>query len=276
MVIFFFLIILTSNLYSAEKIGLITSTNGNIYLKDLNGNKVSLYLYDEVFLKDEIFTDSDSSVTIQYIDNSTFILKQNSSIQINEFDISGSKNIFLGEIRSGTAIIESGKISKQSNGSMKIKLPNMMLDIKGTRLNINTKLNGSAEVTLAEDSFGKVGQINVSTENKSKTFFNIDEVVFIDEENNIVERPITEAELNEASSISEILIQASKVDDALVQKSLESRLVKGSLQDANNDGKIDISDVTILKERIKLDKKKKLILLLKIVLKIMLFSYQVF
>ena len=273
MVIFFFLIILTSNLYSAEKIGLITSTNGNIYLKDLNGNKVSLYLYDEVFLKDEIFTDSDSSVTIQYIDNSTFILKQNSSIQINEFDISGSKNIFLGEIRSGTVIIESGKISKQSNGSMKIKLPNMMLDIKGTRLNINTKLNGSAEVTLAEDSFGKVGQINVSTENKSKTLFDIDEVVFINEENNIVERPITEAELNEASSISEILIQASKVDDALVQKSLESRLVKGSLQDANNDGKIDISDVTILKERIKLE---KLILLLKIVLKIMLFSYQVF
>ena len=256
--VFLFQFILLSSVFSEEKIGLIIGINGNVYLKNLNGDKRSLILYDEIFLGDVVFTEVQSSVTIQYKDNSTVILKQNSSFQVDVFSVSGPKNIFLGIIKRGAAIIESGSIAKKNNGKMEIKLPSTSLGIRGTRLNINTQENGISEIVLSEDSFGIVGQIDVSTGNELKTIFNTDEAVSIDRENNVTNRAVTETELNEANNVSETLIQASKIDENIIQKNLESQLVKGNLRDANNDGIINIADVEAIKESIKIDKKDKI------------------
>ena len=67
-------------------------------------------------------------------------------------------------LRKGSVIIESGKIAKKNDGSMTIVLPNMTLEVKGTRFNIKNNQDGTSEVSLAEDSFGNVGTINISSE----------------------------------------------------------------------------------------------------------------
>jgi hypothetical protein len=217
-----------------------------------------LDLYDEILLQDEILTDEISSTTVQYNDNSTVIIKKSSSFKVIEFSIKGLKDIFLGKVDKGSVIIESGKIAKNDNGSMIVELPQMKLEIKGTRFNINNNIDGTSEVSLAEDSFGKVGTINISSGGKLKTLFNPEQVISVNLETGISERPRTEFEKNEIINASDDLVEASSIDENLIQKKLEEKLLNGNLLDANNDGKIDLSDVEIIKKNIKIDKQEKL------------------
>ena len=59
-------------------------------------------------------------------------------------------------------------------------------------------------------------------------------------------------------NVSNDLIKASSIDENVIQKNLEEKLLNGSLLDANGDGVIDVSDIDIIKEGIKLEKQEKL------------------
>ena len=255
---FLFFLILINKTYAEEKIGYIVSIKNDVYAINIDGEKRLLDLYDEILLQDEILTDEISSTTVQYNDNSTVIIKKSSSFKVIEFNIKGLKDIFLGKVDKGSVIIESGKIAKNDNGSMVIELPQMKLEIKGTRFNINNNIDGTSEVSLAEDSFGKVGTINITSGGKLKTLFNPEQVISVNLETGISERPRTELEKNEIINASDDLVEASSIDENLIQKKLEEKLLNGNLLDANNDGKIDLSDVEIIKENIKIDKQEKL------------------
>ena len=50
---------------------------------------------------------------------------------------------------------------------MLVDLSNMQLGVRGTRLNINIDADGSSKVALAEDSFGNVGEISLSSEGQT-------------------------------------------------------------------------------------------------------------
>jgi len=255
---FLFFLILINKTYAEEKIGYIVSIKNDVYAINIDGEKRLLDLYDEILLQDEILTDEISSTTVQYNDNSTVIIKKSSSFKVIEFNIKGLKDIFLGKVDKGSVIIESGKIAKDDNGSMIVELPQMKLEIKGTRFNINNNIDGTSEVSLAEDSFGKVGTINISSGGKLKTLFNPEQVISVNLETGISERPRTELEKNEIINASDDLVEASSIDENLIQKKLEEKLLNGNLLDANNDGKIDLSDVEIIKKNIKIDKQEKL------------------
>ena len=255
---FLFFLILINKTYAEEKIGYIVSIKNDVYAINIDGEKRLLDLYDEILLQDEILTDEISSTTVQYNDNSTVIIKKSSSFKVIEFSIKGLKDIFLGKVDKGSVIIESGKIAKDDNGSMIVELPQMKLEIKGTRFNINNNIDGTSEVSLAEDSFGKVGTINISSGGKLKTLFNPEQVISVNLETGISERPRTELEKNEIINASDDLVEASSIDENLIQKKLEEKLLNGNLLDANNDGKIDLSDVEIIKKNIKIDKQEKL------------------
>ena len=58
--------------------------------------------------------------------------------------------------------------------------------------------------------------------------------------------------------VSNDLIEASSIDENVIQKNLEEKLLNGSLLDANGDGVIDVSDIDIIKEGIKLEKQEKI------------------
>ena len=255
---FLFFLISTNITYSKEKIGSIVNLKNEVYAVNVDGEKRLLDLYDEVFIEDEILTNELSTATVQYNDSSTIIIKQSSSFKVTEFNITGLKDVFFARVEKGSVIIESGKIAKKTDGSMIIELPTMTLDIKGTRFNIENNPDGTSNVSLAEDSFGNVGIINISSEDEVKTLFDTGQVVSVNAETGISERPKTDDEKKELIDISNDLIEASSIDENAIQKNLEEKLLNGNLLDANGDGVIDASDIEVIKEGIKLEKQEKL------------------
>jgi len=256
--IFLFFLILINKTYSEEKIGSIVSLKEEVFAINAEGEKRLLDLYDEILLQDEIVTNELSTTTVQYNDNSTIIIKKSSSFKVTDFNITGLKNIFLAEVKKGSVIIESGKIAKKNDGSMTIELPKMTLGIKGTRFNIENNPDGTSAVSLAEDSFGNVGTINISSAGKVKTLFDTEQVVSTNTETGFSERVKTDDEKKELVDVSNDLIEASSIDENVIQKNLEQKLLNGSLLDANGDGVIDASDIDVIKEGIKIEKQQKL------------------
>ena len=255
---FLFFLIFINTTHSEEKIGSIVSLKEEVFAINADGEKRLLDLYDEILLQDEILTNELSSATVQYNDNSTIIIKKSSSFKVTDFNIIGLKNIFLGEVKKGSVIIESGKIAKEDNGSMVIELPKMTLGIKGTRFNIVNNPDGTSEVSLAEDSFDNVGTINIASAGEVKTLFDTEQVISVNAETGISERPKTDDEKKELVDVSNDLIEASSIDENAIQKNLEEKLLNGSLLDANGDGVIDASDIDVIKEGIKIEKQQKL------------------
>ena len=88
-------LILINKTYSEEKIGSVVALKGEIVAINTDDEKRTLDIYDDIFLFDEIVTNNSSSITIQYNDNSTVIIKSSSSLTITEFVFSiAKKKIF--------------------------------------------------------------------------------------------------------------------------------------------------------------------------------------
>ena len=244
-----------NDLHANEKIGTVVKVLGSSYAINDKNEKRSLNLYDAIYLNDEIITDVTSNLILEYLDNSTVILKKSSSIKITDFNLTPTKKIFLGAIDKGSAIIESGRIAKDNNGRMEIKLSDMSLVIKGTRFNIGQKEDGSYDVGLSEDSFGNVGTINVSTAGTVKTLFDPKQVVTVNSDQ-IIERPQTDIEKNELDEVTQDFVDVKIINEEDIQKTLESQLFNGNIIDINNDGQIDLLDVDVIRESIVVTKQE--------------------
>ena len=252
-----FLLFFSQQLFANEKIGTVNKIQGNLKAINESGEERELSVYDELYLLDEIVV-SNGGATIQFDDNSTIILKNNTSFKVTEFNISGAKDIFVGETIKGSVIVESGKIAKSDSGFMQIKLPKMDLEVKGTRFNIENKTDGTSDVGLSKDSFGNVGTINIAAEGAVKTLYTPDQVVSISEGQGFTERPQSDEEKQSMETASQDLVEASKIDENEIQKQLEKKLLEGKLQDADGDGKIDLSDIAAIKQSIKEEKQEQI------------------
>jgi hypothetical protein len=252
-----FLLFFSQQLFANEKIGTVNKIEGNLKAIDESGEERELSVYDELYFLDEIIS-SNGGATIQFDDNSTIILKNNTSFKVTEFNISGAKDIFIGETIKGSVIIESGKIAKSDSGFMQIKLPKMDLEVKGTRFNIENKPDGTSDVGLSKDSFGNVGTINIVAEGAIKTLYTPDQVVSISEGQGFTERPQSDEEKQSMETVSQDLVEASKIDENEIQKQLEKKLLEGKLEDADGDGKIDLNDIAAIKQSIKEEKQEQI------------------
>ncbi len=256
----FFIYIFSINIAFSQgtKIGSITEINGEVIAITEEGDERILDVYDEIYLKDEILIGESSSATIQFDDNTTIVMKELTSLNVSEFEKSGAKQKFKAKVGKGKIIIETGAIAKNTNGEMLIDLSNMSLGIRGTRFNANVKPNGNSEVALAEDSFGNVGQIEISSEGQSTSLTSTDQVIEVTETREIEQREQSDEEKQEFKSVNETLVKVSKIDENELTQQLEQKLAKGNLQDANNDGVVDESDIEAAKEIIKEEKKQKI------------------
>ena len=252
-----FLLFFSQQLFANEKIGTVNKIQGNLKAINESGEERELSVYDELYLLDEIVV-SNGGATIQFDDNSTIILKNNTSFKVTEFNISGAKDIFVGETIKGSVIVESGKIAKSDSGFMQIKLPKMDLEVKGTRFNIENKPDGTSDVGLSTDSFGNVGTINIAAEGAIKTLYTPDQVVSISEGQGFTERPQSDKEKQSMETVSQDLVEVSKIDENEIQKQLEKKLLEGKLEDADGDGKIDLNDIAAIKQAIKEEKQEQI------------------
>ena len=247
--IFFLYILSLQNLYAAEKIGTVVKVLGSSYSLNSDGEKKLLNIYDTIYLNEEISTNDRASLVIQYLDNTTIILKKSSNIKVTDFILTETKNLFLAQIKNGSAIIESGVIAKKDNGKMEVNLPTLNLNIKGTRFNIGQKENGVYDIALSEDSFGKVGAIKISSNSAVKTLYDPKQVISISS-NEILERPQTNVEKNEIDEVARDFTDVKIINEEEIQKNLETKLINGNIIDLNNDGRIDLLDVNLIRENI--------------------------
>jgi len=255
-----FISFILNNLAYSEgiKIGSITELTGEVIAITEEGDERVLDVFDEIFLKDEVLIGESSSATLQFSDNTTIVMKELTSLNVSEFENSPARKTFQAKVGKGKIIIESGAIAKNSSGEMLVDLSNMSLGIRGTRFNANIKPNGNSEVALAEDSFGTVGQIEISSEGQTTSLTSIDQVIEVTETNEIAQREQSEDEKQELKSVNETLVKVSKIDENELTQQLQEKLAKGKLQDANNDGIVDETDIEAVKEIIKEEKKQKI------------------
>ena len=256
--IILFLSVASISLADEKKIGSITELNGSIVAITDELEERDLLIHDPIFLNEEIFVTEGSSATIQFNDNTAIIMKELTSINVSEFENSKKNPKLKAELIKGKIVIESGSIAKNDNGEMLVGVTTSSLGLRGTRIEVNLKPNGKSDVSLAKDSFGNVGEIQVSSGGQTSSITSPEEVLEVSDDNEIVTREKTNDEKEEEKSVSDILIKSSKIDEEEITKQLQKKLEDGNLKDANNDGVVDESDVEIAKEQITDEKKQKI------------------
>ncbi|EDZ60260.1 hypothetical protein PB7211_583 [Candidatus Pelagibacter sp. HTCC7211] len=185
-------------------------------------------------------------------------MKELTSINVSEFENSKKNPKLKAELVKGKIIIESGSIAKKDNGEMIVGVTTSSLGLRGTRVDIDLKPSGKSNISLAKDSFGNVGVIEVNSGGQTSNITSTEQVLEISENNETTSRDKTEEEKEEAKSVGETLIKSSKIDEEEIIKQLQQKLQDGNLQDANNDGVVDGSDVEVTKEQITNEKKQNI------------------
>lgn len=120
-------------LFSAE-IAIIKKLNGKVLVKR-NESNITLNLKSKIKKKDIIITKDNSSIGIIFDDGTVLTLGENSILKIDDYIFSPKeKNFnFNLELLKGTSCFESGKIGKLSPESVKFKIPEGVIGIRGTK-----------------------------------------------------------------------------------------------------------------------------------------------
>ena len=256
--IILFLLITSITFANENKIGSVTELNGAIVAINDKLEERDLLIHDPIFLNEEIFVTQGSSATIQFNDSTAIIMKELTSINVSEFENSKNNPKLKAELLKGKIVIESGSIAKKDNGEMIVNITTSSLGLRGTRIDVDLKPDGKSNISLAADSFGNVGSIDVTSGGQTSNITSTEQVLEISENTEATYRDKSEDEKEIEKSVSETLIQSSKIDENEITQQLQKKLEDGKLQDANNDGIADESDVELVKEQITNEKKLKI------------------
>ncbi|MDC6473840.1 FecR domain-containing protein [Candidatus Pelagibacter ubique] len=256
--IILFLSITSITFANENKIGSVTELNGTIVAINDKLEERDLLIHDPIFLNEEIFVTQGSSATIQFNDSTAIIMKELTSINVSEFENSKNNPKLKAELLKGKIVIESGSIAKKDDGEMIVSVTTSSLGLRGTRIDVDLKPDGKSNISLAADSFGNVGSIDVTSGGQTSSITSTEQVLEISENSEATSRDKSEDEKEIEKSVSETLIQSSKIDENEITQQLQKKLEDGKLQDANNDGIVDESDVELAKEQITDEKKLKI------------------
>ena len=256
--IILFLSITSITFANENKIGTVTELNGAIVVINDKLEERDLLIHDPIFLNEEIFVTQGSSATIQFNDSTAIIMKELTSINVSEFENSKNNPKLKAELLKGKIVIESGSIAKKDDGEMIVNITTSSLGLKGTRIDVDLKPDGKSNISLAADSFNNVGSIDVINGGQTSSITSTEQVLEISENSEVTSRDKSEDEKEIEKLVSETLIQSSKIDENEITQQLQKKLEDGKLQDANNDGIVDESDVELIKEQITDEKKLKI------------------
>lgn len=132
-------IILFSSLLLAD-IGIIKKVIGTVEVK--RGKKVILATEGmPVKNKDIIFTKAKSSVGITFDDGSRLSLDEKAIFVINKFHVKPSKKSYDVDLKleKGKAVFSSGKVGKLAPESVKFRIPEGIIGIRGTKFAVEVK-----------------------------------------------------------------------------------------------------------------------------------------
>ncbi len=250
------LIIVTFSLKADENnIGIVSEIKGEAIAINDDLEERDLNVFDHIFSNEEIFTTENSSITLQFNDDTTIIMKELTSLVVSDFENSKLDPKFKSKVSKGKIVVETGSIAKNKTGEMEVIVNTSSLGLRGTRVNAALDPTGKLNVSIGKDNFGNVGLIELVSNNQSQSIFSTDQVIEIADDQ-ISKREKSTEEQNEEKLSNETFVNNSKINEEEIEIQLISKLASGKIDDANNDGKIDADDVEVLKNQI-LDQKKK-------------------
>ena len=84
---------------------------------------------------DRLLTGKDGRISVTFIDNTRFAVGPNSQVSVSEFqyDRTRQKGSFVTRVDRGSLAVVSGKIAKSNRDAMKVRTPNTLLGVRGTK-----------------------------------------------------------------------------------------------------------------------------------------------
>ena len=84
---------------------------------------------------DRLVTGKDGRMSLSFIDNTRFAVGPNSNVAITQFqyDRTRQKGSFVTHVDRGSLAVVSGKIAKSDRDAMKVRTPNTLLGVRGTK-----------------------------------------------------------------------------------------------------------------------------------------------
>ena len=240
-----------------NQIGAISEINGSAIIKNKDSEERETSLFDPIFLNDEIIVKGNSSITLEFDDGTSVILKEFTSYKVTDYINSKSSPSFYSEVSSGKVVVETGSIAKNQSGKMELQIKKSSLALKGTRLNASLNETGQLDVSLGEDNFGNTGLIEMTSDGQKQSIFSTDQVLQVTEEG-VSAREKTDEEINEEKTANQVFVKNSSVNEEELEVQLVAKLASGKIQDINNDGIINTSDVDELKQQILNQKQAKI------------------
>jgi hypothetical protein len=151
---------------SDEPIGNVATLIG-IATVTRNNTATPLQLKDDIYLNDVVATAASSSLGITFNDATTFTLKANAQVTVDNYvyEDGGKNNSGIFDIAKGTVAFAAAAVAK--TGSMQITTPTAALGIRGTTGVVEVPEGGAAapgasNIKLYPDADGRVGQIEVN------------------------------------------------------------------------------------------------------------------
>lgn len=152
---------------SAEPIGNVAAITG-VATVIRNKDSVALKLKDDIYLNDTVQTAASSSLGITFNDATTFNMKANARITIDNYvyEDGGKNNAGVFDIARGTVAFVAAAVAK--TGDMSINTPTATLGIRGTTGLVEVPENAAAgsannvNIKLYPDQDGRVGHIDIN------------------------------------------------------------------------------------------------------------------
>jgi hypothetical protein len=121
-------------------IAIVKTVNGEVFAKRDN-SMLALKAGNQLQVGDTLITKSSSSVGVIFHDGTVLSLGENSILSIDEFLFKPTEKEFKFDIdmRKGLASFESGKIGKLSPQSVKFRVPEGTVGIRGTKFYVEVK-----------------------------------------------------------------------------------------------------------------------------------------
>ena len=233
---------------AAEPIGQVDNATGGVFATRADGTRVRLSAGDPVFQEDVVETAPGGSVTIVFLDKTTFVLGADARLALDEFIYNPATQYGSSafSILQGVFVFASGQIAKTDNTQMTVTTPVATIGIRGT------KVAGEIKPAGEESKFTVIeGSIAVSTQAGSVFMGGANETTSVRSLTAPPSAPVTlsQAQLNQTySSVSSV---APKMFTRTPQqgKDAESDSKEGNSENgAEGEGEADLSDADKSKE----------------------------
>jgi len=148
----------------ADPVGSVATLQGTASVTRNNATS-ALALRDPVYKSDVLQTNVDGTLGITFDDETTFTLKPNTRLTVDEFvyQAGGSDNAAIFNVVRGTAAFVAAEVAH--TGNMKIDTPTSSLGIRGTTGLVEVPeggtTSGQVSIKLYPDADGRVGRIEV-------------------------------------------------------------------------------------------------------------------